>query len=282
MLSLILGLASACAWAVHDFLVRKIGQNSALLPMMLLVLAAGVVALLVPAIFFGNWSAMTAGAYLYAALGGAAYVIGMGGLYLGFSIAPVRLVAPILGAIPMLSLGIAALQGKAVSTVELLAVLAIVGGIFVVAVTSREGDDTPRPGLAIGAAMVGACGFAVTYWFSQTAALQGDALPVILVARVSTLSLLLIIGLLTKQPLRPDRTNTRVLIAMGVMDAFALGLVTASGSLPNPEYASISSSLFGVLTILLAFWLLKERVAPVQWLGILIVFAGVALLSSQA
>jgi drug/metabolite transporter (DMT)-like permease len=281
MLSLILGLASACAWAVHDLLVRKIGQNAALMPMMLLVLGAGVLALILPALAFGNWSEMTPAAFVLAAFAGAAYVVGMGGLYLAFSVAPVRLVAPILGAIPMLSLGIAALEGKLVSALEGVAVLAIVGGIIVVAVTSREGEDTPRPGLAIGAAIVGACGFALTYWLSQTAVRQGDALPVILVARICTFSLLSATALAARLPLRPDNANIRVLIGMGLLDALALGLVTASGNMPNPEYASISSSLFGVLTILLAFWFLKERVSAVQWLGILTVFAGVALLSWQ-
>jgi drug/metabolite transporter (DMT)-like permease len=73
----------------------------------------------------------------------------------------------------------------------------------------------------------------------------------------------------------------RTLAFMGVLDAFAIGLVTASASLPNPEYAAISSSLFGVLTILLAWRILKERVAPLQWLGIATVFTGIAVLSAQ-
>jgi hypothetical protein len=55
---------------------------------------------------------------------------------------------------------------------------------------------------------------------------------------------------------------------MGLIDALALGLVTAAGSLPKAEYASVSSSLFGVLTVLLAVWFLKEHARPVQWLGI--------------
>ena len=48
MLALICGLTAACAWAVHDLLVRKIGQEAPILPMMLAVLAAGTVALVLP------------------------------------------------------------------------------------------------------------------------------------------------------------------------------------------------------------------------------------------
>jgi drug/metabolite transporter (DMT)-like permease len=65
-----------------------------------------------------------------------------------------------------------------------------------------------------------------------------------------------------------------------VLDALALGLVTASAGLPFPEYASISSSLFGILTIILAWRFLGEAVAPRQVPGIALVFAGIAALSA--
>jgi drug/metabolite transporter (DMT)-like permease len=73
-----------------------------------------------------------------------------------------------------------------------------------------------------------------------------------------------------------------VLIGMGLIDALALGLVTAAGSLPKAEYAAVSSSLFGVLTVLLAVWFLKEHARPVQWLGIATVFSGIAVLGLQS
>ena len=79
----------------------------------------------------------------------------------------------------------------------------------------------------------------------------------------------------------PPRGQRGTLAAMGVLDALALGLVLASGSLPHPEYASVASALFGVLTILLAWRLLAEAVRSLQWAGIATVFAGIAVLSLQ-
>jgi drug/metabolite transporter (DMT)-like permease len=67
--------------------------------------------------------------------------------------------------------------------------------------------------------------------------------------------------------------------AMGVLDAIALGAVMVSGRLPHAEYASVASALFGVLTILLATQFLNERVRPVQWLGIAVIFAGIGRLA---
>lgn len=282
MLALSLGIAAAFAWALHDLLVRKLAQGAALLPMMLGVLAAGSVALLVPALILSDWTALGAAGLGVSALAGFAYALGMGGLYKALSVAPVRLVAPILGAYPMLSLGIAGLQGRAIAPLEWAAVAAIVGGIAIVALTGREEQAGGGPVLpALLWAGLGAMGFASTFALGQEAArLIGD-LPATLIARLVTLGLIVALALALRAPLLPPRGQRGTLAAMGVLDALALGLVLASGSLPHPEYASVASALFGVLTILLAWRFLAEAVRPVQWAGIATVFAGIAVLSLQ-
>ncbi len=281
MLALGFGLIAACAWAVHDLLVRKLSQETALVPMMVVVLAAGAVGLSVPVAVMADWGAMTASAFGYAAAAGLAYALGMGGLYRAFSLAPARLVAPILGAFPMISLALAAMGGKAVSWVELLTVLAIVGGIAVVALTGREDGVVTRPGAAILWSLAGTVGFALTFWFAQEGARQGDELAGIMVTRLVALAVVLVIALAGQAPLRGLGGAGKTLIGMGLLDGLAISLVTFAARLPNPEYAAIASSLFGVLTILLAWRVLKEAVQPLQWLGITTVFAGIAVLSSQ-
>lgn len=282
MLALSLGIAAAFAWAAHDLLVRKLSQGAVLLPMMLAVLAAGSVALLFPALLLAEWSAVGAEGLGVAALAGFAYALGMGGLYKALSVAPVRLVAPILGAYPMLSLGIAAAQGRAIAPLEWAAVAAIALGIAVVALTGREESGGNGPVLpALCWAGLGAVGFASTFALGQEAArLMGD-LPATLIARLITLALIAALAVALRAPLLPPRGQRGTLAAMGVLDALALGLVLASGSLPHPEYASVASALFGVLTILLAWRLLAEAVRPLQWAGIATVFAGIAVLSLQ-
>ena len=284
MLALICGLTAACAWAVHDLLVRKIGQEAPILPMMLAVLAAGTVALVLPTALVAEWQLMTGPAYGFSATAGLAYVLGMGGLYRAFSLAPVRIVAPILGSFPMISLGFAAIGGKAVSGIELAAVLAIVGGIAIVALAGRAedgADHSTRMGEAMLWSVAGTVGFATTFWLAQEGARQGDEMASIAVTRLVALAAVFAIVLAARAPWRAPKGTGRSLAVMGVLDAIAISLVTISGRLPNPEYAAISSSLFGVLTILLAWKILKEAVLPAQWLGIVTVFAGIAALSSQ-
>ncbi|TAG18560.1 MAG: EamA/RhaT family transporter, partial [Rhodobacterales bacterium] len=217
-------------------------------------------------------------------LSGFAIVLAMGSLYKAFSLAPVRLVSPVVGAYPMLSLGIAVLQGREVTVADWLAVIAICIGVAIVALSSRgdgREDYAASPAVALGWATLSAVGFALTFALGQEAARQGSDLPVILVGRLVALTLLF--GLLTRLrgSLVPERGHLPVLGLMGVLDALALGLVTAAGSLDRAEYASVASSLFGVLTVLLATWFLREGVRAVQWLGIAAIFAGIGALSLQ-
>jgi len=283
MLALIFGLSAAVTWAVHDFLVRRLAPNQAVLPMILVVAFAGCAALAGPVLVVGGWDRMTAAAYGFGMLAGVAYIPGSLGLYMAFKLAPVRIVAPVLGAYPMLSLGIAALQGRSVGALEWVGVAAIVLGIAFVAVLSRgeDGHAPARLGPALGWAVFGAIGFAATFALGQEAARQGATLPSILMTRLVVTAGIVALVLLTRPPMAQVRGSLPTLGLMGVLDAVALGLVLAAATLPHPEYAAITSSLFGVLTILLAWKFLGERVQPLQWVGIVVVFGGIALLAAQ-
>jgi uncharacterized membrane protein len=279
MLALGFGLTAALIWAFHDLLARKLSQGAALLPLVVVVLGAGCVVLVPVAVAWGDWGAMTAGAAGLAAASGLAFAVAIGALYRAFSLAPVRVVSPVIGAYPMLTLVIAVAQGRPVSGADWLAVGLIVLGIGIVALAARE--DAPEgyaaaPGVAMGWAALSAVAFAATFALAQEATRQGSDWPVTLIGRAVALAAILVLLARRGGPALPAPGQVWILALMGALDALALGLVTASGRLPHAEYASIASSLFGVLTVLLAAWVLRERVRPVQWLGIAAVFSGIA------
>lgn len=284
MLALGFGLTAALLWAIHDLLARKITQGAPLLPIAMMVMGTGCFILLPVALIAGNWAVMTGLAWVIAVLSGLAFAVAIGSLYKALSLAPVRLVSPVVGAYPMLSLAVAVAQGHPVSGADWLAVLAIVVGITIVAVSTSE--DSPEgyaasPGVALVWAALSAVGFALTFALAQEAARQGSELPVILIGRIVALGVFLGLIAIFQSELGTARLQWQVLALMGAMDAAAISLVTAAGTLFRAEYASVSSSLFGVLTVLLAAWLLKERVRAVQWLGIATVFSGIIVLSLQ-
>ena len=284
MLALSFGLTAALLWAMHDLFARKLSQGAPLLPLVAVVLGAGCLGLLPLVVIWSDWPLMSAEAWRMAIASGLAMSVAIGGLYKAFSLAPVRLVSPIIGAYPLLTLIIAAAQGRVITPGDWLAVMLIVTGIAIVAMATR--NDAPEtyaapPAVAIAWSILAAFGFASTFALAQAATRLGSDLPVMLVGRVVALGAILALAGWGRGPMMPARQHLWVLAGMGLLDAVALGLVTTSGGLPKAEYASVSSSLFGVLTVLLATWVLKEKPSVVQWLGIATVFSGIAILSLQ-
>jgi drug/metabolite transporter (DMT)-like permease len=103
---------------------------------------------------------------------------------------------------------------------------------------------------------------------------------VVFVVRLAAIAVLLGVMVYLKAPFFPSITQLPFLSAMGFFDATALTSVLVAGSLPNANYASVAASAFGVVTIVLAWALLKERMKPVQWIGVAITFSGIAYLAS--
>jgi EamA-like transporter family len=145
MLALNLGLTAALIWAVHDLMARKLSQGAALLPIVLLVLVSGSAVLLAPSLVFGDWRSLSVYAVLLSCAAGLAFTLAIGALYRAFSMAPARIVSPIIGAYPILSLAIAVAQSRPVTIADWLAVAAVVGGIAIVSLTESDEADSDRP-----------------------------------------------------------------------------------------------------------------------------------------
>lgn len=283
MVSLLLGLGAALAWAVHDFLARKLSAGLSVLPMMVVVLGAGAVVLVPGLALPGQAAHPLAQGWSLAA--GLAYAAGISGLYKAFQLAPARLVAPIAGAFPVPALALAALGGQTMSGLDWAAAALVLAGLLLVARGAQgdEGAARPgdRPGPALAWAVQATLGFALAFHLGQEAARLGGLVGTSLAARCTALAVLGTLALIARAP-RPPRAALVVLAGMGVLDALALGLVTLAAHQARPEFATVSASLFGVFTILLAWRLLGERVAPAQMPGLAAAFAGLALLALGA
>lgn len=284
--SLLFGLVAALAWGIHDVCVRFISQRSNILPTLVTVLIAGACLTAPIVMMFGDWGSMNSTAYMLGVSAGLAYALACFALYKAFAIGPVRLVSPLIAAYPILSVALASLGGKAVMIGEWLAVLVIIGGVVIVA-RNISGDATnakqpdPIRRQAIIWAVTSGIAFGVTFALGQAAAAAGSELPVIIITRITAIISIFIAMIIQHGVTVPDLRLSRhqmLVYVMGGLDALALGAVTISGTLPNPEYAAVTSSIFGMVTIVLAWLLLKEKMTPSQWGGVIIVFAGIAYL----
>lgn len=274
MLALGLGLLAALGWGTHDLLVRRIAPGASVLPQLVTVMAVAALVTLPLA-----WGALPPTLPLMLALAsGAAYFCASFALFSAFARAPARLVAPVIGSYPLPALAIAAAQGHAIGPAEWMAAALIVGGVAVVATTGHDEEARPQP-LALPLAFTACLLMATSFALGQEAASRIPPLQAASFARAGGAGLGLIL-----LALRPAGTGAALkrwptLIAMGCLDGMALSSVIAAGSLPEATYASVASSLFGVVTILLAWAFLKEAVRPLQAAGIALIFTGLARLA---
>jgi drug/metabolite transporter (DMT)-like permease len=158
--------------------------------------------------------------------------------------------------------------------------LAIVAGVSLVAALSEDdAEDVPAYGPTILYSLIAACGFAGTFAFGQSAADLSGEMSTTLVTRILAVGLVVVVLLIFKKPFWPGKPAMPWLIAMGIADGIALYSVLSAGTLPDAQYASVTSSMFGLLTIVLAWVFLKERMSLPQWAGCIIAFAGVGFLA---
>ena len=277
MQSLILGLGAALLWGVHDFTIRKISGSAQTSVLLVIVLAIGTLVLAPFAGLAAGWQDITPSTLALSLMSGACYGLACYAHYRAFAIGPVSLVAPICGAYPMVSVAFAVARGQETNAMIWLGAFAVVAGVAVVA--RGKGAAGERASLAaIGWALLAATAFAATFGLAQWAAEAGAELPVSLLARCGALISVLVFVVLRRPPFHSALRLWPYLALMAVLDVGALVLITLAAGYANPEVAPVVASIFGLVTILLAWRLLNETMTVPQWLGVGTVFGGIVLL----
>jgi drug/metabolite transporter (DMT)-like permease len=281
-----LGLVAAFAWGVHDILVRYVSRNVGIVLSLFLVLAFGALAWTVFALGLGRLNSVNSTVVLLSIAAGFAFTLACIGHYNAFARGPVRIVAPLIGVYSVVAFAWAAATGVSVSFLQWVAVVGLVAGIGLV---SRRGGAQVEDydlKLVVGFCLMAIVGFSATFVIGQAAASQGDHMSASLITRLTTLVIVGVIMLVLWMQGRarvmiPTPRQLVTLAAMGVLDATALGVVLAAGALPNAQFATAASSIFGLVTVLLAWLFLRESVNRTQWAGVLMLFASIAYLSAS-
>lgn len=280
MSAISLGLAAALCWGLHDIAIRYLSRTVPLMGALFFVLLAGLVFQLGALATTDDLRLPQGDALCLSIASGAAFLVASLGLYYAFERGPVRLVSPIIGAYPVVSLGLAALTGTVITYGQITAVVLIIVGVGVVAaLADTSGDPVPAKGPTIVLSIISALGFAFTFKLGQTAAELDGELHATMMARITALVLLIGLIAIRRAALAVGWSAILPLIIMGVLDGIALLAVVSAGTLEHPQFAAVSSSMFGLFTIVLAWALLKERMTAPQWGGVVVAFMGIGYLA---
>lgn len=288
MIAISFGLCAAFAWGIHDILIRYISQKLGILVSLFSVLVFGALAQSFLAGVLGTPSDLSQDGLGLSLAAGVAFSFACIGHYNAFQRGPVRLVAPIIGCYPVLAFAFAAANDKAMSPLQWFSLAVLIFGIALVARSSDKQveDASYSINKTLFYCVMAMVGFAITFELGQRASAVGDPLYSSLITRTTTIAIIgaLLINQNRKSGNKFVRLEPRALVVlafMGVLDAIALGLVLSAGTLQSPELTSAASSIFGLITVVLGWMFMREKVNIIQWAGIAAVFSAIAYLASS-
>ena len=89
--------------------------------------------------------------------------------------------------------------------------------------------------------------------------------------------------LLLRQGVKPSISPSwwLVIVAQGFLDVIGILSLTLGSLGQDRVVVAILSSTFAVVTVLLARIFIKEPVSKLQWLAIIIIVAGIAIISAE-
>ncbi|WP_298855971.1 DMT family transporter [uncultured Ruegeria sp.] len=279
MSTLALGLLAALCWGFHDLAVRYISQSVSVVAALMAVLVAGALLQFGLVAIWAGFAPISAKAVSYAVVAGGFYLLAGLSMYAAFQRGPVRLVAPLVASYPVLSVTLAIWRGSEVSIWQWLAIIAIGVGVSIVSTRSDDSTEYPAAGPTIAFSILAAIGFAATFALGQYAAELGNEFTVSLIGRLTAIPVLAAIAIASRKSLWPCTRALPLLCLMGALDAVAILCVVSAGRLPNAQYAPVAASIFGLLTVVLAWAILREEMASFQWLGCIIAFVGIGYLA---
>jgi len=283
-MSIVFGLFAAFAWGLHDIFVRLVSQKTNVFSALLIVLfigfffQGGLIALR------GEINSVPAQALWPLLFAGITFTTASIGLYKAFEIGPVQLVAPIVATFSILSILWGVLKGNPLTLLQSLAVLIVFLGLYIVVSLANTQDETHSNGKKIHAilwAAFASISFALTFGIGHSMVSYAPELMTIAITRLIAALVLLIIMLIMRIQLFSALDQWKVLTVIGLLDAAAITAVVYAGTLENASYAALSASLFGVVTILIAWAFLRERMVLLQWFGVALTFIGVAYLGAS-
>ena len=292
-MGILFGLTGAVCWGIADFAARFASRRVGAYRTLFFMQFFGFVALSIYLKFAGGFSHVAPGWQPWALTiaAGLLNVIASLSLYHSFEIGVMSIVAPVSSSYPALTVALSLASGERIHALRGIGIAVTLAGVILAAMSfapktndSQAASDAPSGAhlsRGVGWAILAAIGFGLMFWFLgfHVIPLVGDAVSV-WVMRLTALLSLAIFALPTRQSIRlPRGTVWWMLATVGLMDTAAFVTNNAGLHIGPVSVVSVLASLYGAVTVLLSWIFLRERLERSQWLGIVLIFAGVVCVS---
>ena len=275
-----LALAASLSWGLGDFGGGIATRRAPVVWVLLVSQAAGLV--LVGAMWLATQPATPSGRELaWGAFAGVMGAIGLGAFYRALAVGTMGIVAPIstMGAIVPVVYGLA--RGERPSVLQAVGIVIAVVGVIAASLEPLPDGAGRRVTTGAGLALLAALGFGASLLglnrVSQAGVVWGT-----LSLRLTVVPLVLLVALLVRPSAERlgSRTLLPLLIAIGLFDSGANLLYGASSRHGLISVVSVLGSLYPVVLVALAYFVLRERISRPQLGGVAVALAGVALISA--
>ena len=271
----ILALLSAVLWGSSDFeggrLSKRYPAISVLGSTQLISLIFGFA--LVIAV---GETKLTSKVFFAGAAAGLFGYLGLICLYAGLSTGKMGVVSPISSLSVLIPMSVALLGGETMSTLTAIGcALAIIGGFLTSGPEFSKGISLKPLLLAVGAAL----GFGSALTFLAIGAAEAPILTMVCM-RVATAFVTIGIAIKKRGFGGLGKANLPSLIFIGVADFAANATLGLAVNIGPVAVSMVLGALYPVFTVLLAFFILRERLHKAQYIGGIAAVAGVALISA--
>ncbi|MGK2878293.1 MAG: EamA family transporter [Solirubrobacterales bacterium] len=288
MLAIALALSAAITWGTGDFLGGIAARRYALLWVLLASSLGGLLVSVSGSLISGD-PIPPQGDLVIAAFAGLAGLVALAAFYEALAIGTMSIVAPITAtgsSIPVLW-GVIG-RGETLTAFAIFAIAVAVCGVIL---ASREQDKAETTGVdaathrrSILLAIVAAIGFGTIFTLIAEAGEESIFWPAatLKLTTLGAVVLIMLIGVTRRSALgeRPHGTGWFFPISIGFFDVTAnitFAAATQQGAL---SITSVVSSLYPVITVMLAFVFLHERLAVSQRVGVAMALLGVVMLAA--
>ena len=271
---IILALLSSLVWGLSDFLGGTLSKKRKAIAVIGGSQSFGFLFAATLALFFSLWT-WDSTVWINGAIAGAMGLLGLVGFYTALATGQMGIVAPISSLSAVVPLTIGLVQGERPSSMQVAGIVVALIGVILASGPELNGKVDSRPVfLALFAALT--FGFCV-YFMAK----GGQINPTVTIVsmRATQVSIVLVLVLAVRSLGGLVKKDIPLLATIGATDAGANILFAFAASLGLLSVVAVLGSLYPIVTVLLAWWIHKERLIPVQYLGIVITFTGIGLIS---
>ncbi len=276
-LATLLALGSSVLWGVADFAGGLLSRRLPAVSVAVVSQAAGFVALLVAlAVVGGDLDGRSLALGFLAGLGGG---IGLAAFYKALSLGTMSIISPVVACGAVVPFVIAVATGERPSALAVVGAALALGGAVLASLEERHDVASDRA-RAVALAVLAAVALGLFTYFLGLGSREGSALSTLVGARIGSLSILLVLALAMRAPVRIGRRWLLAVAAVGLCDVAANALLAVAATKGLIALVAVLGSLFPVVTVLLALVFLGERLTRVQAAGVGVALGGVIVLSA--